>query len=353
MKRIWTLIKNDVLHQPKDAIIIMSLVMPVLIALFVNLAFGNIFTDRPRLGVCDQGASQVVEILRENPAIIVKTYDGEAELRSAAASGVVDMGLVLPDGFDSSITGGNIQLKAYIWGESLAKNRSLIPIALADAVHQVAGASVPVDIKTEALGEPPSLPWNNRLLPLVVLMAVFFGGLMLPASSLINEKQKRTLEALFVTPATLGDIFWAKGILGALLALLMGVLTLAISGYGGGLIQLLPVLALGAMMAASIGLLAGAYIRDMNTLYATWKFGGLLLFGPAIVFMFPGIPQWVGYLFPTYYVVRPVVDISVSGTSLFDEAPYLGVLAGLVALMIAAVAGITRRLSRQALRLNA
>ncbi len=352
MKRTWTLIKNDVLHQPKDAIIIMSIVMPVLLTLFVNLAFGNIFTDRAKLGIYDEDASRVVGILKDNTGILVRSYDSDASLRAAALNGAVDMGLVLPADFDARITGGTVQLKAYVWGESLAKNRALIPVALADAVRQVAGASPPVIIQTVALGEPPSLPWSSRLLPLVVLMAVFFGGMMLPASSLINEKQKRTLKALYVTPATLGEIFWAKGVLGGALALLMGILTLAISGYGGGLLPLLPALALGAVMAAEIGLLAGAFIHDMNTLYAAWKFGGLLLFGPAIVFMFPAIPQWLGYLFPTFYVVKPVVDISVSGRSLGVEALYLAILAGIVVLGILAVAGVVRRLSTQALRLN-
>jgi ABC-2 type transport system permease protein len=353
VKRIWTLIKNDFLHQPRDAIIVMSIVMPVVLALFVNLAFGNIFTERSKLGVYDEGNSRVVGVLKANPGILVKVYDSEAALRSAAASGAVDMGILLPPDFDASVQDGTIKLKAYIWGESLAKNRAIIPAALVDAVHQIAGSEVPVDIQTVALGEPPNLPWSNRLLPLVVLMAVFFGGMMLPASSLINEKQRRTLEALYVTPATLGDIFWAKGVLGAVLALFMGAVTLAISGYGGGLVELLPALAMGSVMAAEIGLLSGAFIQDMNTLYAAWKFGGLLLFGPAIVFMFPGIPQWLGYIFPTFYVVKPVVDIAVSGQSLAAEALYLGILAGLAGLGIIAIAGVVRQLSARALRLNA
>jgi len=352
MRHVLTLIKNDILHQPKDAIIVMSIAMPVVLALFVNLAFGNIFTDQPKLGIYDADHSQVIQLLKENPAIVVKTFDSEASLRAATSSGAEDMGLVLPDGFDSAINSGSVQLKAYVWGESLTKNRTLIPVALADAVHQLSGATAPVDIQFVALGEPPSLPWNNRLLPLVVLMAVFFGGMMLPASSLINEKQKRTLEAVYVTPCTLGEIFWAKGIIAAALAFFMGVLTLAISGYVSGLAALLIPLALGAMMAAEIGLIAGAYIGDMNTLYATWKFGGLLLFGPAIVFMFPTIPQWLGYIFPTFYVVKPVVDISVSGMSLGAETLYLGILAGLVILGLFIVAAVVRRLSTQALRLT-
>jgi ABC-2 type transport system permease protein len=105
-------------------------------------------------------------------------------------------------------------------------------------------------------------------------------------------------------------------------------------------------------MAAEIGLLVGAYIRDMNTLFALWKFGGILLFGPAIVFMFPQIPSWIGYIFPTFYVIKPVVDLSISGLGFGQVAVYVAVLIVIVIAMGLLVTGIIRRLSVQALRLT-
>jgi ABC-2 type transport system permease protein len=177
--------------------------------------------------------------------------------------------------------------------------------------------------------------------------------MMLPASSLINEKQRRTLQALNVTPATIGNIFWSKGIIGALLAILMGVITLAISNsFGGTPAAMILVLGLGAIMAVEIGLLAGAFIKDMNTLYTLWKFGGLLLFGPAVIFMFPQVPTWIGYIFPTFYVIKPVMDLSISGASFGSVALFVLILAVIVAIMGLIVINIVKRLSTQALRLN-
>lgn len=353
LKRVGTLIKNEILHGPKDVILVMAVVMPILLALFVNLAFGDIFTDRAKLGVFDEGESQLVSVLESAESVTLKSYDNEADLRAATASGSVDMGIVLPDDFDATSQTGTIRLKAYVWGESLAKNRAVIPVVLTDAVREITGSELPVDIETVALGDESSLPWSDRLLPLTVLMAVFFGGMMLPASSIINEKQRRTLEALHITPATVGDIFIAKGIIGAVLATFMGVLTLAIStSFGGSPLALILVLALGAIMAAEIGLIAGAFIKDMNTLFAIWKFGGLLLFGPAIVFMFPQIPSWVGYIFPTFYVIKPVVDLSVSGLSFGSVAVYVGILAAIIVVMGLVIMNITRRLNTRALKLS-
>jgi len=130
-------------------------------------------------------------------------------------------------------------------------------------------------------------------------------------------------------------------------------LTLVISGSSGSsFLSLLLVMGLGAIMAAEFGLLAGAFIKDMNTLFAFWKFGGLLLFGPAIVFMFPQIPQWIGYIFPTFYVIKPVVDLSVNGLGFSSIVLYLAILIVIVILMALVVRSVVNRLSTQALRLN-
>jgi ABC-2 type transport system permease protein len=353
LKRIWMLVKTEVFHGPKDMVLVMAVIIPILLALFVNLAFGDIFTDRAKLGIFDEGNSPLVEKLGSAESMIVKTYQKEADLKNAVAGGAVDVGIILPADFDNSLAGNAVKLKAYIWGESLAKSRMVIPLALNDAIRELAGTELPVNIENIPLGDESSVPWSDRLLPLTILLAVFYGGMMLPAASLIHEKQRRTLEALNVTPASVTDIFTAKGVIGAVLALIMGVLTLVIStSFGSSPVGLILMLALGAILAAEIGLLAGAFIKDMNTLFALWKFGGLLLFGPAIIFMFPQIPSWIGYIFPTYYVIKPVTDMSVMGVGFGAELLYVGILAAIIVIMGLALMNIVKRLSTQALRLN-
>ena len=353
LKRIWILIKTEIFHGPKDVILVMAVVIPVFLALFVSLAFGDIFTDRPKLGVYDEGSSSITSILKSTGSMNTKTYRNEADLKAAAANGAVDIGIVLPIDFDVKLAGKIVNLKAYIWGESMAKNRTIIPLVISNALRELTGSELPVNIESVPLGDKSSLPWSDRLLPLTILVAVFFGGMMVPAASLIHEKQHRTLEALNVTPTTIGDIFTAKGVIGAILAIIMAVLTLAIStSFGNSPLALVGVLALGAILAAEIGLLVGAFVRDINTLFAFWKFGGILLFGPAFIFMFPQIPSWIGYIFPTYYVIRPVTDLTVLGASFGSVAFYVGILVVIVVVMAGVVMNVVRRLSTQALRLN-
>ena len=75
---------------------------------------------------------------------------------------------------------------------------------MVDLIREVAGSPAPIDVETITVGEGESVPIVSRLLPLIVLMAVLIAGALTPATSLVEEKEKRTLTALLVTPTRLG-----------------------------------------------------------------------------------------------------------------------------------------------------
>jgi len=350
LKRVGILLGKELWQGPKNFIFIWILVVPIVLSLAVSLIFGTLFTEKPKLGIVDEGSSQLVTIIKETTSLITKEYDTVSEIKQAAESGAVDMGIVLPEDFDSAVRQGEeTEIIAYIWGEPLAKNRTVLGVTIANLVRELAGQEAPVEIEAITLGDEVSIPWNDRLLALIVLMAVFLGGLFLPATSVINEKEKRTLEALVITPTTIGDVFAAKGLLGIILSLFMGVVILILNqAFGSEPMLLLLVLALGAIMAGEIGLLCGALIKDVTSLFAIWKAGGILLFGPAIIYMFPQIPQWIGRLFPTYYLLQPIIEISQRGGGWPDIAINVFILAALDLLLLGVVMFILRRTKQYA-----
>jgi len=345
LKRVGILLGKEFWQGPKNFIFIWVLVMPIVISLVFSLVFGTLFTEKPKLGVVDEGSSQLVAMIRELTSVDTKEYGTVSEIRQAVENGVVDIGMIIPADFDSSVMQRKeTELVTYIWGESLAKNRIILGATIANLVRELAGQETPVEIEAITLGDAVSIPWNDRLLPLVVLMAVFLGGLFLPSTSVINEKEKKTLTALIVTPTTIGDIFVAKGLLGIILSLFMGIVILILNqAFGAEPTLLLLVLALGAIMAAELGLLLGALIKDITTLFAIWKLGGILLFGPAIIYMFPQIPQWIGKLFPTYYLLQPIIEISQRGGGWSDIATNVFILVGLDLILIGVLVFTLRR----------
>jgi ABC-2 type transport system permease protein len=348
VKRVAILLRRELFQGPKSFIFLWSVVLPVVMSLVLSLVFGTLFNDKPRLGITDQGSSDLVELAQKSPSVTTREYGSVGDLEQAVRTGAVDFGVVLPEDFDSLVMEGQpVEITAYIWGESLAKHRVIAQVTLLDLVRDLSGREAPVDIVMNPVGDKPGVPWSDRLLPLLVLMAVFVGGMFLPATSLVTEKQKRTLEALTVTPTTLLEVVLAKGILGFSISLAMGLIILALNGAFGGEPGLLAMmLALGAVMAAELGLILGSFAKDMSSLFAVWKTGGILLFAPAFIYLFPEIPQWIGQIFPTYYLVEPVVRISQEGAGWPEIAAHVFVLMALDVLLMAAVGLAMRRMTR-------
>jgi len=345
IRRVVILLGKDFKYGSKGFIFIMAIVAPILISLVLNLVFGTFFSQTAKLGITDAGDSQLVDLVSASDSVQTRTYASADDLKRAVEAGAVDMGVALPQGFDEEVSRGTtIVLPAYVWGESLAKNRGILLATVNSAVRQLAGQEVPIHIETTTLGDTQSVPWNDRLLPFVLLYAVVIGGIMVPASLLVDEKQKRTLTALAITPTTLGDILAAKGLVGVIMALVMSIVIMLMNqafGVQPGLLMI--VLGLGAVLAALFGLLLGSLVKDINTLFAAIKAVGLLLFAPVVIYMFPQIPQWIGRLFPIYYLLQPIVDISQRGGGWSDIATNVFILVGLDIILVAVLMLVLRR----------
>jgi len=348
-KRIGILLGMEILQGPKGYLFIMAIAAPIILSLVVSLVLGTLFNDTPRLGVVDKGDSQLIAIAGEHPSVITTEYQTDAELRQAVESGTVDIGMVLPPDFDNIVKHGlEADVTAYIWGEGRTQDFGILEINIFSIVQQIAGREAPVNIETITLGEGASIPWNDRLLPFIVLMAVVLAAIMLPAMSVLTEKENKTLTALAITPATLGEVYISKGITGALLSLFMGIFILVINNaFGLHPLLLVLVLGLGAVMATIIGLLGGALLKDINSLLAFYKVAGILLYAPALVYMFPQIPQWVGGLFPTYYVIEPIVELAQRGGGWPDIAVNVFILIGLIVALSITLSCVLRKTEEQ------
>ena len=349
IRRVGVLFYREILQGPRNFIFIWAIVAPVVISLVLSVIFGSLFSDRPDLGITDQGESRIVGMAAELEGVAVSEYETVEGMLSAVEDGRLDMGLVLPVGFDETvIQGSGVRIEAYVSGHSLAENRVILGVIISDLVRDLAGHEAPVAVETTTLGEE-GLPWSERLLPLVVLMAVYLGGLFLPATSVINEKERRTMQALLVTPTTRADVFAAKGLTGLVLSLVMGMVILLINQVFGtepGL--LIMVLALGGLMAVEVGLLCGVFLKDVSSLFTIWKLGGILLFAPALVYLFPQIPEWVVKIFPTYYLVQPIVELTLEGAGWRDIAGDVLVLIAVDVVLALALLVQLRRTTRLA-----
>lgn len=345
IRRLIVLLQKEFLQGPKNFMFVFALVIPVVLSLILSLAFGTLFAGKPRLGIQDAGSSAFTSLAQAEPGLVVKTYLDEGALKTAAENGAVDLAVALPSNFDQAIKRGEqAGVVIYVWGESLLRDRAMIATSVLSLVRAIAGQEPPVEVASVVLGDTHSIPWEQRLLPFVVLMGVVLAGSIVPASLIVDEKYNHTLRALTTSSARLEEVLMAKGLVGVILSIIMGVMVLVINrAFNENTLLLVGILALGAVLAAAFGVLLGLLIKDINSLFTVVKGIGIFLYAPALIYMFPDIPAWIGKLFPTYYIINPVTQVAQGGATWSEIAPDIGVLAGLIVLTIAVVAFMARR----------
>lgn len=304
---------------PRSPLVLYAFVLPVVMTLLIRGVFGGLFAPEPRLGIVDEGGSQVTQRAQELDGIAVTVMDDVDAMLDRVEGNDLDAGLVLPAGFDATVMSGTpADLGFYVGGESLESNRILLAVTTLDLVRGVEGTAPPAEVEIVQLGEDtPDL--TARLLPLIVMYAVAIAGAFVPAAGMVDEKVHRTLSAVLVSPAKMNEVLAAKGLLGVILALATGLVTLAINdAWGSSIAVTVLSLLLAGVMMVEIGLVLGAWARDANTLFTAFKAGGILIFFPVIIFLFPSLPEWIARLGPSFYFLDPIFQAVTTEVGLAD-----------------------------------
>jgi len=349
LRHTLAVIRKDITGGPKVMMVAWLIAMPLVITLVLQLIFGGFIDSSPRLGVVDLGNSEIPATVEAMDGIRVSFPDSVDELKRLVTDNNLDAGLVLPAGFDEMVRAGDYpQLEIYMSGESLATDQAILAITAIDLVRGVAGEPAPVDVVTEVIGNVQAIPIKDRVVPLMVLLAVTLASVFLPAASLVQEREKGTIGAVLTTPAHAGDVMVAKGTIGFVLGLGAGLLTLALNtGVAGLFWPNVAVITVGALMCVPIGLMVGSWVPDMQTMFTVWKGGATLLFAPAVLLMFPSVPRWISMIFPTYYFLGPINDINVNAVPFVDVLDELGIGLAITLLLMVALARASRSMVRK------
>lgn len=344
-RRVLLLLRKDLRLGPRSPVFLWVLLLPLLITLVLQVAFGSLFDPDPRLGIVDEGTSAVTGAARQTEGIDVVLLDDVQTLKQKVEADDLDAGLVLAAGFDAALQAGERPtLELYVGGRSLASTRIILAVTTLDLIRQAEGRVPPVEVQVIALGEEP-LPMTVRLVPLIAGYALVVAAVFLPAFMLADEREKRTLSALAVTPVRLREVVAAKGILGFGLAVAMTVVTLWINrALTARPLPLLAVLAVAGLMLVQLGLLYGTVAKNITGVFTLIKGTGFLLLAPAVFYLFPNWPQWIAKLFPTYWVINPIYEVTINRAGLGALWGELLVGMGMAVLLAGVVAAAIRRL---------
>ena len=340
----WRLVIKELRLGPRSPVFLYSFALPVLMTFLIVGVFGSLFDPSPRLGIVGTDGVGVTAQLLALDDIESSQVDDVSTLVAMVEAHDLDAGLVIPPGFPAS--GGSPDF--YVSGSSLASTRLLLTAVITDLVDDAIGFEPAVEVMVVSIGDEGGVPIGDRLVPLIVFYALVLAGLFMPAASLVEERESGTIEALLVSPARMGDVLAAKGLVAAVVATTMAMATLALnSAFGGQPLLLALILAVGAVMLVEFGLVLGLWARDANTLFTSIKGAGIVIFLPLIFIIWPGLPQWIPQLVPTYYFLNPVYEVGVLGVGPGEVFIEIAVAAAICLLLVPLVVAYARRAERR------
>ena len=319
-KRIFVFIKKGSRLSPDNPIFFFVLLAPFLYTIIFQGVFGAFLQQKPVVAVFEKGNDTVISQLEQSKAIKLLKADSEDEVKNIIEEKKADIGMVFPENIKDRLKGEEeIVLTAFINGDSHARARTISVITVLDALRKVAPDSPRISFEQVSIGEKKGLPLIQMIIPFLVIVVLTISSFMLPAAYIIQEKENKTISALLVTPTSTAEILVAFGFYGTFLSIVMALLILFLNvGFSQPIIPLLPPMILGSILLAEWGLLAGIFLKDMNSLMANVKLFGIILYAPAFFVLFPNWPEWIAKIFPTYYILDPVHRISAYGEGLSE-----------------------------------
>lgn len=349
MTRAWTVMTKDLRMGPRSPLFLFAIILPVALTFLIVGVFGSLFAPSPRLGIVDEGDSAIVASAAALDGIEVTTVTSVASLRQMVEANDLDAGLVLTEGFDAALAGGERpELSFLIGGESLASNRIILEVTALDLVRSATGADAPVDVEVLTLGDAEAIPIATRMVPLLMIYAVAIAGAFVPAASIVEEKENGAIHSVLVTPTTMREYLAGKGGLGIILAMATGAVTLLLNqAFGTNPLLLLAILLIASVMMAQLGLMAGMYSEDSNMLFALMKGGGILVFYPVVFYIWPNLPEWIAKIAPTYWFLEPIFEVGVRNAGLSDVWVSMLVALAWIAVFTLAVRATSRRFEQR------
>ncbi len=272
---------------------------------------------------------------------VKRTATTPDELESWIADGKIQFGLIVPAGYSRAILRGEtaeVQLlidgsNSNLANQALAVAAGLLRDYNAQAItEQVAirgqgGHSfLPQVVNKVRFWYMPQLKFSHFVILTMLAISVLVLSVLLPAASIVREKEAGTFEQLMVTPVTGAQLVFAKTVPMILLktvGLAIG-LAIAVWWFGAplrGSLLLFYVFSLLMFLAGmGIGVLIGTVAQNMQqTLLMVFFlfFPMAFLSGTMVpVFNMPVALQWLTLLSPLRYYVDATLGIFLKGVGL-------------------------------------
>lgn len=361
---IWAVARKDVLDLWMNKAAMAGLLFPILLS-FIYLMIGNMLDDRDmEILVHNPGGSGLAQVVTEAipGARLVQADSAEAVALAFPASGkkadyAYALGLVIPADFDQQLhQGRQPELQVYFNGQSVTPiTQALVQASITGYSRLLSNPEPPVKIQATEVNvssfSRQGFEAGQVYVPMALLVSLVVGITFMP-QLLIEEKEKKTLRMLMVSPVSFEDVLIGKLLVVLVYQLVLsGVVLVIQKAFTGqvGLVVLYTVL--GGVFSVALGLLIGSVFNTVSAASAVegpvigiFILAGIFV-GPLGELMGSNLVSRIAKLMPTYYIAEGVANASQGLGTPASHLLDIGVVLASTIILLAVSAWVLRRQS--------
>lgn len=315
------IVRKDILSLIKNKNILIVILTPVLLSILSASTVSLAVDPMVSVALYDKGSStDFIEYLKsvDNYNVIVaKSAEQSKELFYKEE---VVAFMTIPEGFSTDLKKGLKPSLDITVNPSNTKSIAFLQ-TYKDVIMGFAKQEYPVRISLKTI--PTSM--QSRLnIPIWVMFTLIFVGISVLPNTLTTEKEKKTLDAILVSPASEKDVIYGKSLFGLSLTILISLIIIYINeGFTGNLLLVLLFILLGSAAFTGLGLLIASYADSYSSASLTSTVFMIPLILLALLADFSKEIWYISRLVPSTYVLNGIRNSMLNNSGISELYPEL------------------------------
>ncbi len=299
---IFAILLKDLIDITRSKAVWVSLATPVVLSLLFTCAFS--YSDAlPGIGYYDNGKSGFLDFLKKTGLFSIKLLKNQEEGPVSLNDRNCLLVIILPEYFDEDISKNSQPAVRILINEPALKGSEILLMELFELMRIYAKQPFPMQVKIEKIYKPGRGGTLHYILPLWILLTIM-GSLVITTSSLIEEKDRKTLDALLVSPASIYDFITGKALLGIILSFSSAFLLLGLNrSLTGNLPVLFSMLLLGGIFFSCWGIFVAFISPSQSTANSINSLAFICLMVPIVLSENSSLLRTLSGCLPSYYLV--------------------------------------------------
>ncbi len=271
-RAIRAIFRKDFLDGIRNYHVILMVLTPIVL----SFLFSNVMSSSkssaalPEIGIISSPQQPLIETLSsKGMEKKITFFQDRTELESAILENKVRFGIILPEIISARSTGHNTQAITLLYPPHIPDfGVETLKSAFESEIRHQLGLHpppLPFEFKTEAVAGTSSNSGSvaDSMFPMLIVMALGMVGFLALPMSIVEEREKGTLNAIFLTPIRIHEFILGKTLFSFFLAMTTIVVMLSINGkWGANAGWIAAFMISGSLMTIFIGLIISNFCPD-------------------------------------------------------------------------------------------